>query len=121
MFVSLQVKGNSVSKARALVARKCAKAIVGRDWLTALRYKIVHSTDEGEKSINCIAAEQANPEVELSAEVKQIAEEYPNLFERRGCNNNYSNKIEMKENARVKNRKVVDIDPTTITIRQRNK
>ena len=27
------------------------KPLVVRDWLTALRYKIVHSTEEGEKSI----------------------------------------------------------------------
>ena len=34
-------------------------------------------------------------------EVKQIAEEFPNLFERRGFFNKYSIKIEMKENAHV--------------------
>ena len=76
MFVSLQVKGIRVSKARVLIAKKGTKAIVGRDWLTALQYKTVHSTEEGENSINCVSAEQANPEVELSAEVKQIADDF---------------------------------------------
>ena len=104
MFVSLQVKGIRVSKARVLAAKKGTKAIMGRDWLTALRYKTVHST-EGENSINCVSAEQANPEEELSAEVKQLVEEFPNLFERRGCINNCSIKIKMKENARVTQQK----------------
>ena len=103
MFVSLQVKGIRVSRAR--VAKKGTKAIFGRDWLTALRYKVVHSTEEGENSIKCVSAEKANPEEELSAEVEQIAEEFPNLFERRGCINNYSIKIEKKENARVTQQK----------------
>ena len=105
MFVSLQVKRTRVSKARVLVAEKGTKAIVRRDWLTALRSKIVHSTEEGESSVTCDSAEKANPEEELSAEVKQIAEEFPNLFERRGCNNNYSIKIKMKENAHVTQQK----------------
>ena len=48
MFVSLQVNGIKVSKARVLEARKGTKPIVGRDWLTALRYKIVHATEEGD-------------------------------------------------------------------------
>ena len=78
---------------------------MGRDWLTALRYKIVHSTEEGEKSVNCISAEQPNPVVELSAEVKQIAAKIPNLFGRHSCNNNYSFKIEMEENSRVTQQK----------------
>ena len=82
LFVSLQVKGIRVSKARVLVAKRGTKAIVSRDWLTALRYEIVHSTEEGENSINCISAEQAKPGEGLSAELKQIAEEFPNLFER---------------------------------------
>ena len=70
MFVSLQVNGIRVSEARVLVARRGTKPIVGRDWLTALRYKIVHSTDEGKNSINCVTEEKVKPEVELSAEVK---------------------------------------------------
>ena len=105
MFVSVQVKGIRVSKARVLVAKRGTKAIVGRDWLTALRYKIGHSTEEGENSINCVSADKAISVEELSAEVKQLAEEFLNLFERRGCINNYSIKIEMKENARVTQQK----------------
>ena len=105
MFVSLQVKGIRVSRARVLVAKKGTKAIFGRDWLTALRYKVVHSTEEGENSIECVSAEKANPEEVLSAEVEQIAEEFPNLFERRGCINNHSIKIEKKESARVTQQK----------------
>ena len=97
MFVSLQVNGIRVSKTRVLVARKGPKPIVGYDWLTALRYKIVHATEEGENSINCVSDEKAKPEVELSAEVKQLRAEFPDLFERRGRVNNYSIKSDMKD------------------------
>ena len=48
MFVILQVNGIKVSKARVLEARKGTKPIVGRDWLTTLRYKNVHATEEGD-------------------------------------------------------------------------
>ena len=48
---------------------------------------------------------KANPEDELSAEVKRIAEEFPNLFERCGCIEIYSIKIDMKENSRVTQQK----------------
>ena len=105
MFLSLQVNGIRVSKARVLVARIGTRPIVGRDWLTALRYKIVHSTEEGENSINCVTKEKEKPEVELSAEVKQVKAEFPDLFQRRGCVSNYSIKIEMKEGARVTQQK----------------
>ena len=105
MFVSLQVNGISVTKARVLVARRGTRPKVGRDWLTALRYKIVHSTEEGENSINCVVREKAKPEVQLSAEVKQVKAEFPDLFERRGCVSNYSIKIDMKEGARVTQQK----------------
>ena len=71
MFVNLQVNGIRASKARVLVARRGAKPIVGRDWLTALRYKIVHPTKEVEISINRVTEEKIKPEVELSEEVKQ--------------------------------------------------
>ena len=68
MFVSLQVNGIRDSKTGVLVARRGTKPIVRRDWLTALRYKIVHSTEEGENSINCVTEEKVKPEVGLSAE-----------------------------------------------------
>ena len=97
---------NSCIESMSTGSEKGTKTIVGRDWLTALRYKIVHSAEEGENStINCVSAEQSNPEVELIADVKQTAEELPNLFERRGWNNNYSIKIEKKAIARVTQQK----------------
>ena len=79
------------------MARKGTKPIVGRDWLAALRYKIVHATEEGEKSSNCVSEEKVKPEVKLSAEVKQLKAEFPDLFERRGRVNNYSIKIDINE------------------------
>ena len=67
--------------------------------------QIVHSTEEGENSINCVTEEKVKPEVELSAEVKQLKAEFPDLFERQGCVNNYSIKIDIKEGARVTQQK----------------
>ena len=105
MIVSLRVNGIRVSKTRVRVARKGTKPIVGRDWLTALRYKSVHATEEGENSIKCVSEEKVKPEVELSTEVKRLRAEFPDLFEKRGCVKNYSLKIDMKEGTRVTQQK----------------
>ena len=105
MFVRLQVIEIRVSKARVLVARRGTKPIEGRDWLSALRYKITHSTEEGENSIDCVTKEIAKPEVEPSAEVTQLEAKFPDRFERRGCVNNYSIKTDMKEGAPVTQQK----------------
>ena len=104
--MSLQVNGIRALKARMLVARKDTKPIVGRDWLTALRYKIVHATEESENSTNCVSEEKVKPEVELSAEGKQLKAEFSDLFERRGRGSSYSIKIDMKEGTRVTQQKI---------------
>ena len=102
MFVSIQVGKTGktkMSKARVLVAKKGAKSIVGRDWLTALKYKIDQPNTRGENIVNSISCENPNPEIKLSPEAKQLVEEFPNLFKRRGRVNNYKiyKKIDMKE------------------------
>ena len=105
MFVRLQVKAIRVLKARVLVAKKGTKPIVGRDWLTALQYKIVHATEESENPINCVSGEKVKPEVKLSAEVKQLKAEFPDLFPRCGRVNNYSIKIDIKKGTRATQQK----------------
>ena len=94
-----------MSKARVLVVKKGAKSIVGRDWLTALEYKIEQPTTRGENIVNSTSCESANPEVKLSPEAEQLVEEFPNLFKRRGRVNNYKIKIDMKDGTRVTQQK----------------
>ena len=109
LFVSIQVGKTRISKARVLVAKKGAKSIVGRDWLTALKYKIEQPMTRGENIVNSISCESANPEIKLSPEANQLVEEFPNLFKRRGRVNNYKIKIDMKDGARASlSRKVVE-------------
>ena len=93
------IEGESAS------SEKRYKTIVGRDWLTALRYKIVHATEEGENLINCVSEEKVKPEVELSAEVKHLKRQFPDLFERRGRVKDYLIKTDMKKGTRVTQQK----------------
>ena len=93
MLVSIQVGKTRMSKARVLVAKKGAKLIVGRDWLTALKYKIEQSTTRGENIVNSISCESANPAIKLSPDAEQLVEEFPNLFKRHGRVNNYKIKL----------------------------
>ena len=66
MLVSVQVGKTRMSKARVLVAKKGSKSIVGRDWLTALKYSIEQPITKGEKSVNSIFCESAESENKLS-------------------------------------------------------
>ena len=105
MLVSIQVGKTRMSKARVLVAKKGAKSIVSRDWLTALKYTIEQPMTRGENIVNSISCESANPEIRLSPEVEQLVEEFPNLFKGRGRVNNYKIKIDMKDGTRVTQQK----------------
>ena len=78
MFVSVQKGKTRMSKAKTFVANKGAKSIVGRDWLTALKYKIEQS----------ISRKSAYSDIELSPDAEQLVEEFLNLFKRRGIVNN---------------------------------
>ena len=105
MFVSVQVEKTRMSKARVLVAKKGSKSIVGRDWLTALKYNIEQPIAKGENSVNSIFCESAEPEIKLDPDAQHIVEEFPNLFKRRGRVNNYMIKIKMKDGTRVTQQK----------------
>ena len=72
MFVSIQVGKTRMSKARVLVAKKGAKSIVGRDWLTSLKCKIEQPMTRGENIVNSVSCESANPEIKLSPEANQL-------------------------------------------------
>ena len=105
MLVSIQVGKTRMSKASVLVAKKGAKSIVGRDWLTALKYKIEQPMTRGENILSSISCESANAAIKLSPEANQLVECFPNLFTRRGRVNNYKIKIDMKDGTRVTQQK----------------
>ena len=105
MFVSIQVGKTRMSKARVLVAKKEAKSIIGRDWLTALKYRIEPSITKGENAVNSISRESDESENKLSRDAQQLVQEFPNLFKRRGRVNNYKIKIEMKDGTRITQQK----------------
>ena len=105
MFASIQVGKTRMSKARVLVAKNGAKSIIGRDWLTALKYRIELPITKGENAVNSISRESDESENKLSPDAQQLVQEFPNLFKRRGRVNNYKIKIEMKDGTRVTQQK----------------
>ena len=72
VFCELQVGDSYVKKARVLVARKDYKSIIGREWLSTLRFSF---TQKGELEVNSIDKDE-----ELSEETKQFVKELPKLF-----------------------------------------
>ena len=105
MFVSIQVGKTKMSKARVLVAKKRAISIIGRDWLTALKYRIEPPITKGENAVNSISRESDESENKLSRDAQQLVQEFPNLFKRRGRVNNYKIKTEMKNGTRITQQK----------------
>ena len=105
MFVSIQVGKTRMSKARVLVAKKGAKSIIGRDWLTALKYRTEPPITKGENAVNSISRESDESENKLSRDALHLVQEFPNLFKRRGRVNNYKIKIEMKDGTRITQQK----------------
>ena len=88
MFVSIQVEKTRMSKARVLVAKKGAKLIIGRDWLTALKYRIEPPITKCENAVNSNSRRSDESENKLNPEAQQLVQEFPNLFKRRGRINN---------------------------------
>ena len=98
VFCELQVNDSYIKKARILIARSGSKSIIGREWLTTLRYKL--EPQKGELEINSI--ERIS---ELSVESRQLVTEFPELFKRQGKVNNYKIKINLKSEATVSQQK----------------
>ena len=98
VFCELQVNDSYIRKARILIARSGAKSIIGREWLTTLRYKL--EPEKGELDVNSIEKEN-----ELSPETKQLVNEFPKLFIRQGKVNNYQIKINLKPESKVTQQK----------------
>ena len=73
VFCERQVSDSYVKKARVLVARKEYKSIIGREWLSTLRFSFTQ--EKGELEVNSI-----DKDVKLSEESKQFVKEIPKLF-----------------------------------------
>ena len=64
VLCELQVNDSYVKKARIHIAKPGTKSIIGREWLSTLRYKLVA---DGELEVNSI-----ENETELSTETRQF-------------------------------------------------
>ena len=99
VFCELQVNDVYIKKARVLIAKNGTKSIIGREWLTTLKYKLVPK-QKGELDVNSIEKEK-----DLSAETKQFVKEFPKLFERRGRVKNHKVRINFKTDAKITQQK----------------
>ena len=96
MFCQLQVGEKFIKKARILVAKEGMKSIVGREWLSTLKFKMIQNSVV-ESVINVIEKKGEKP----SQKTKALANEFPNLFLRNGKIKDHKTKIKMKEDASI--------------------
>ena len=99
VFCELQVGNQYNKKARILIAKKGTKSIIGREWLSTLRYRFT-PVNEGELEVNSVEKDE-----ELSAEAKQLSNEFPDLFKRNGRIKNHQVKINLKSDAKISQQK----------------
>ena len=78
IFCELQIGDGYIQKARILIAKNGTKSIVGREWLSSLRYKNEPQEVNGEVIVNSVNVEQ------LSKETKQ----FPKTFLEKTPNEN---------------------------------
>ena len=95
VFCQLQVGEKVIKKARILVAKEGMKSIVGREWLSTLKFKMVQKS-VGELGINKIEKEGEK----LGQKTKTIVNKFPNLFSRKGKIKDHKIK-KIKENASI--------------------
>ena len=95
VFCQLQVGDQFIKKARMLVSSKRSRSIIGREWLSTLRYKF-EPVVEGKSEVNSIEKNE-----ELCEETKKLVSEFKKLFTRNGKVKNHQVKIKLKENARI--------------------
>ena len=99
VFCELQVGNQYIRKARILIAKKGTKSIIGREWLSTLRYRFTPK-NEGELDVNSVEKDE-----ELSAEAKQLSNEFPDLFKRNRRIKKHQVKINLKSDAKISQQK----------------
>ena len=95
VFCRLQVGDQFIKKARILGTSKGSRSIIGREWLSTLRYKF-EPVIEGKSEVNSIEKDG-----ELCEELKKFANEFKNLFTRNGKVKNHQVRFNLKENAKI--------------------
>ena len=80
--------------ARILIAKKRTKSIIGGEWLSILKYKMIPE-QKGELEVNLPEKDQ-----EPSVETKQFVKEIPKLFERRRKVKSHKVKLNFKSDAK---------------------
>ena len=99
VFCELQVGDQYIKKARILVTKSGTKSIIGREWLSTLKYTIAPA-NKGECEVNSIEKEE-----ELSTETKQFCNDFPQLFKRNGKIKDHEIKIKLKPDAKITQQK----------------
>ena len=95
LLCELQVGNQYIKKARILIAKKETMSIIGREWLSTLRYRFT-PVNEGELEVISVEKDE-----ELSAEAKKLSKELPDLFKRNGRIQNHKVKINLKSDAKI--------------------
>ena len=99
VFCELQVGDQYIKKARNLVTKNGTKSIIGREWLSALKYTIAPA-NKGECEVNSIEKEE-----EQSTETKQFCNEFSKLFKRHVKIKDHKIKIKLKPDAKITQQK----------------
>ena len=95
VFCGLQVGENYVQKARILIAESGTNSILGREWLSLLRYKFVPQIEKGESIVIFIENEK------LSEETKQYIKEFSKLFSSNGRITSHQTKSKIENGAKI--------------------
>ena len=95
VFCELDLIDIYIKKERIVIAKKSTKSIIGRGWLSTLKYPIA-PVPKGELEVNSEEKDQKK-----SVETKQFVKEFPKLFERRGKIENYKVKFILKTDAKI--------------------
>ena len=92
VFCQLQVEDQFIEMARILGTSKGSRSIIGRKWVSTLRYKF-EPVIEGKSEVNSFEKE------ELCEETKKFVSEFKKLFTRNGKVKKHQVKINLNENA----------------------
>ena len=84
----VEVQGKTIGQARILVSKDGAKAIVGRDWMRQLEYKIQPESERKNNENSILRVDKSTvrkvEKTEKSMDLQQLEEKFPKLFSRRG-------------------------------------
>ena len=100
VFSQLQVGEKFIKKARILVAKEGMKSIVGREWLSTLKFKLIQNPTCDSK-INVFEKEVE----QLSEVTKTFVNNFPKKFSRKGNTKDHKIKIKTKEDTTISQQK----------------